>query len=212
MAVRVLAEEGGGIAGSAGYEGVAGDGVQVGAPLRAGGLVRFAGPVFPSPFFPGAGRSGDGAGGGGSPTAAAGGPGSDSGRYRGGGTDDYPHPAAERGSAPVGLRPPDRGTQTVPPQRFRDTVRTPLCRGLVAYGHQEDRRHPPRRGMGRARAGKRRPAGSGLCLCALHRRRPHPPGLLRAAPRREGPHRGRGSSPGRWRTTGNTASPMFGRS
>ena len=36
----------------------------------------------------------------------------------------------------------------------------------------------PRRGMGRARAGKRRPAGSGLYLRALHRRRPHPTGLL----------------------------------
>ena len=42
--------------------------------------------------------------------------------------------------------------------------------GVVAYGHQEDSRYSPRRGMGRAWAGKRRPAGSGLCLCALHRR------------------------------------------
>ena len=34
------------------------------------------------------------------------GPGPDSGRYRRGGADGYPHPAAEQGSPPMGLRPP----------------------------------------------------------------------------------------------------------
>ena len=44
------------------------------------------------------------------------------GRYRGGGEDGYPHPAAEGGSPVAGLRPFDRGAQTTGGAGFGDTV------------------------------------------------------------------------------------------